>query len=119
MVSLLPIKPSSMAYVNPTIAPAQGLMAQVRVLGGSIGIAASSAILSVKLQEISSGPPRPGEPPFLGSGDSALFQGELAAARQAYADAFNEDMKTYKSKLAQYTKERAEYVYTVALSALR
>ncbi|KAK6953929.1 hypothetical protein Daesc_003891 [Daldinia eschscholtzii] len=73
-------------------APAQGLMAQVRVLGGSIGIAASSAILGVKLQA-QRGPSHPDETPLLASGNSTLLQGELEATVQAYADAFNEDMR--------------------------
>ncbi|KAI8958927.1 major facilitator superfamily transporter [Daldinia sp. FL1419] len=73
-------------------APAQGLMAQVRVLGGSIGIAASSAILAVKIQgqnEFSS----PGEASMLESGNTAVLQGQLEATRQAYVDAFTEDMR--------------------------
>ncbi|KAI1652686.1 major facilitator superfamily transporter [Daldinia decipiens] len=73
-------------------APAQGLMAQVRVLGGSIGIAASSAILGVKLQELS-GPDQPGEVPLLESGSKSQQQAQLEATMLAYAGAFKEDMR--------------------------
>ncbi|KAI0103710.1 major facilitator superfamily transporter [Nemania sp. FL0031] len=68
-------------------APAQGIVAQVRVFGGSLGIAASSAILQISLQsqgatlqQISS----------VGGNDTPA---ELAAIRKAYANAFREDME--------------------------
>ncbi|KAF3066534.1 putative MFS-type transporter C16A3.17c [Daldinia childiae] len=73
-------------------APAQGLMAQVRVLGGSIGIAASSAILGVKLQE-QSGPGQLGEVLLFESGNESQQEAQLEATILAYAGAFKEDMR--------------------------
>ncbi|KAI1383605.1 major facilitator superfamily transporter [Hypoxylon trugodes] len=72
-------------------APAQGLIAQVRVLGGSIGIAASSAIAGVILKE------RVGSD----TGQSSSLEDTIANlsperqvnVRVAYSDAFNEDMR--------------------------
>ncbi|OTB08887.1 hypothetical protein M426DRAFT_7605 [Hypoxylon sp. CI-4A] len=73
-------------------APAQGMMAQVRVLGGSIGIAASSAILGVFLQErVGSAQPRQVLPPQDDGASST--EGQYMAVRQAYSDAFNKDMQ--------------------------
>ncbi len=66
-------------------------MAQVRVLGGSIGIAASSAILAVHQKDQLAGivPPQ-----ALAMGTSAgLTDFQAAAVRRAFADAFTEDMK--------------------------
>ncbi|KAI1134460.1 major facilitator superfamily transporter [Hypoxylon sp. FL0543] len=72
-------------------ASAQGLVAQVRVLGGSVGIAASSAIADVMLGK---------ETGYLShqlssheSRDDTLLRLLPAAVRRAYSDAFNEDMR--------------------------
>ncbi|KAI0506132.1 major facilitator superfamily transporter [Xylaria bambusicola] len=75
-------------------ASAQGIVAQVRVFGGSLGIAASSAILGMSLraqvggsvtsQQISS---------VEGGGGDNLAPNDLAAIRRAYAEAFREDMR--------------------------
>ncbi|KAK8119004.1 uncharacterized protein PG998_003630 [Apiospora kogelbergensis] len=69
-------------------APAQGILSQVRILGGSLGIAASSAILARHLVGIV-------DPRQLASiehhpEDFTIEQ--LQAIRRAYSDAFNEDM---------------------------
>ncbi|KAI2640803.1 major facilitator superfamily transporter [Hypomontagnella submonticulosa] len=72
-------------------APAQGLMAQARVLGGSIGLTVSSAIVGVMLQDkidLS----RSGLLFHLGGGPDAT-QSEMGKIRDAYSDAFNEDMR--------------------------
>ncbi|KAI1775675.1 major facilitator superfamily transporter [Hypoxylon cercidicola] len=55
-------------------APAQGIMAQARVLGGSLGIATFSAIL--------------------GKGNAAPTENQQTATRQTYSDAFNECMRS-------------------------
>ncbi|KAI0148236.1 major facilitator superfamily transporter [Hypoxylon sp. NC0597] len=73
-------------------ASAQGLIAQVRVLGGSIGIAASSAIAGAMLREHGEHIQRRQHPSFE-SQDDASSQIIPAAVRQAYSDAFNEDMR--------------------------
>ncbi|KAI0450863.1 major facilitator superfamily transporter [Xylaria acuta] len=71
-------------------APAQGIVAQVRVFGGSLGIAASSAILGVSLQAAQVG----GAPiASVEGGGADLAPSDLAAIRSAYADAFREDMR--------------------------
>ncbi|KAI1336045.1 major facilitator superfamily transporter [Xylariaceae sp. FL0016] len=76
-------------------ATAQGIVAQVRVLGGSIGIAASSAILGVIMRTRFGGDISPGQLAALESGATeTLGSGlDLEAARQAYANAFSKDMK--------------------------
>ncbi|KAI1176682.1 major facilitator superfamily transporter [Nemania sp. FL0916] len=67
-------------------APAQGIVAQVRVFGGSLGIAASSAIvqkfLRIQLGESSTQ-----------AGAGSLTPSTLAGTRRAYVDAFREDMQ--------------------------
>jgi hypothetical protein len=71
---------------------AQGIVAQVRVLGGSIGIAASTAILgaveSNQLRGIVTSfqlaSPRDSQETFTTS--------QLQAVRKAYSDTFNKDM---------------------------
>jgi hypothetical protein len=73
---------------NLGIASAQGIVAQVRVLGGSIGIAASSAILGSKTQ--SDTPPE--ALAHLASDPSFLSPEEWAAIRTTYTDALKEDM---------------------------
>ncbi|KAI1382442.1 major facilitator superfamily transporter [Hypoxylon crocopeplum] len=85
------------------LAPAQGIMAQVRVLGGSMGIAASSTIVAMMLQQIS--PPE---------GSGAPPQQNQAAVREAYAKAFTKDMRVCTiiiafaviASLGTYTRKR-------------
>ncbi|KAI1498156.1 major facilitator superfamily transporter [Biscogniauxia marginata] len=74
-------------------ATAQGIMAQVRVLGGSIGIAASSAILGVTLRERFGGSVQLQQLSSLEGGGSGMTQDQLIAIRQVYSDAFSEDMR--------------------------
>ncbi|KAI2619234.1 major facilitator superfamily transporter [Hypoxylon sp. NC1633] len=91
-------------------APAQGIMAQVRVLGGSIGIAASSAVVAVMLEDRvgSSQIPSPG------SGDSSLEPGQLSGIRQGYSDGFDKNMRVCTiigcvailSSLGTFTRKR-------------
>ncbi|KAI0021543.1 major facilitator superfamily transporter [Xylariomycetidae sp. FL0641] len=71
-------------------ATAQGIVAQSRVLGGSIGIAASSAILGILLQE------RMGDyvqPQQMSPGSTGLPETQMETVRRAYSDAFNKDMR--------------------------
>ncbi len=65
-------------------------MAQVRVLGGSIGIAASSAILAVQEKSQLAGVVPPGA---LSMGTSGLTAVQYTAVRQTFADAFTKDMQ--------------------------
>lgn len=74
-------------------ASAQGIVAQVRVFGGSLGIAASSAILGISLQSEVGRSVSPHQISSIENSDSGLNQGELAAIRRAYADAFRKDMR--------------------------
>ncbi|KAI0466444.1 major facilitator superfamily transporter [Xylaria cf. heliscus] len=74
-------------------APAQGIVAQVRVFGGSLGIAASSAILGVSLQAQLGGSVTPQQIASVQGGSADLAPSDLAAIRTAYADAFREDMR--------------------------
>lgn len=75
-------------HADKSIAVAQGIMAQARVFGGSIGIAASTAILGVvqrrELHTVSGA-----------SSSAAMPQNAQAyhAVQQAYADAFQETMR--------------------------
>ncbi|KAK3353521.1 major facilitator superfamily transporter [Lasiosphaeria hispida] len=71
-------------------ASAQGLISQVRILGGSIGIAASSAVLGTKIR--SSGSAGAEQLSHSGSGVGVLSPELQAAIRTAYTDALHEDM---------------------------
>ncbi|KAI1409056.1 major facilitator superfamily transporter [Hypoxylon sp. FL1857] len=73
-------------------ASAQGLVAQVRVLGGSIGIAASTAIAGAMLRKKMKHVHGRQLASLEGRSD-VLSQTLPAAVRQAYSDAFNEDMR--------------------------
>ncbi|KAI0391812.1 major facilitator superfamily transporter [Xylariaceae sp. FL0594] len=74
-------------------AAAQGIVAQVRVFGGSLGIAASSAILGVTLQQVVGKSVTPQQLSSLGGGHADLTPGQLASIRKAYSDAFRKDMQ--------------------------
>ncbi|KAI0433655.1 major facilitator superfamily transporter [Xylaria sp. FL1042] len=74
-------------------APAQGIVAQVRVFGGSIGIAASSAILGVSLKAQVGGSVTSQQISSAGGDGAGLSPSNLAAIRRAYADAFHQDMR--------------------------
>jgi hypothetical protein len=71
-------------------APAQGIMAQARFLGGSLGIASSSAILAVQQKSHLAGVV---SLETSAKGISTLNDAQRAAIRQAFADAFTLDMK--------------------------
>ena len=73
-------------------AVAQGIMAQARVLGGSIGIAASTAILGVTEGQELSGIPQSAIASLQSSRDSLTRQ-QYRAIQQAYADSFSEIMR--------------------------
>jgi hypothetical protein len=77
------------------IAVAQGIIAQVRVLGGSIGIAASTAILGVtqRRQLVNTGLISPEQLATLQSSARTFTPEQLHAVRQAYSDAFREDLR--------------------------
>ena len=72
---------------------AQGIVAQARVLGGSIGIAASTAILGVMEYDQLPGVVSESQLASLQTSEQELSPAQLHAIRQAYSDAFNEDMR--------------------------
>ncbi|KAI0012220.1 major facilitator superfamily transporter [Xylariaceae sp. FL0662B] len=73
-------------------APAQGIIAQLRVLGGSIGIAASSAVLGVTIQAQLE-PVQSEQPSSLEADATVSLESKLNTIRQAYSEAFNKDMR--------------------------
>ncbi|KAH8681596.1 major facilitator superfamily transporter [Xylariales sp. PMI_506] len=73
--------------------PAQGILAQLRILGGSLGIAASSAILGVTLRAQLTGIVDPSVLGSLEASTSSLTSVQMEAVRQAYSDAFDKDMR--------------------------
>ncbi|KAJ8120292.1 hypothetical protein ONZ43_g2962 [Nemania bipapillata] len=76
-------------------APAQGIVAQVRVFGGSLGIAASAAILQTSLRAQGGGSLTSQQISSVEGGGGNLAPNELAAIRRAYASAFREDMRVH------------------------
>ncbi|RSL55579.1 hypothetical protein CEP54_009298 [Fusarium duplospermum] len=74
-------------------APAQGILSQMRLLGGSLGIATSSALLNQRIVEYLSGILTPFEKATIGGPDSHLSDSQWAAVRYTYSDAFRVDMK--------------------------
>ena len=72
------------------LAVAQGIIAQARVLGGSLGIAASSAILSRKADV--AGSPRLGLLQHGGSAGNDVSEQQRTLAREIYPSAFTDDM---------------------------
>ncbi|MCJ1433471.1 hypothetical protein MMC27_002833 [Xylographa pallens] len=74
-------------------AVAQGIVAQVRVLGGSIGIAASTAILGVTERRELTGVVSPAQLASLQATAQTLSPVQLLTVRQAYSDAFSESLK--------------------------
>ncbi|KAI0193211.1 major facilitator superfamily transporter [Xylaria flabelliformis] len=104
-------------------APAQGIVAQVRIFGGSLGIAASSTILGLSLQAQVGGSVTPQQIASAEGGGADLTPSDLAAIRRAYADAFHEDMRvctiiagigllwalgTYSRKRLNHTEQREQ-----------
>lgn len=80
------------ADYTPWIAPAQGIIAQLRILGGSIGIATSSVILGVKTRAQLTGVLTPEQMRGLAAVESSLTPAQYAAVRNAYTDALKEHM---------------------------
>ena len=74
---------------------AQGIVAQNRILGGSIGIAASTAILAATQQRqlITPGIVSASQLASLHASASTFTAAQIEAIRQAYSDAFSEDMR--------------------------
>jgi hypothetical protein len=72
---------------------AQGVVAQARVFGGSIGIAASTAILGAVQRSELSGIATPEQLSTLQTSARAMTPAQLHAVRQAYSDSFSEVMK--------------------------
>ncbi|RDW58158.1 MFS multidrug transporter-like protein [Coleophoma cylindrospora] len=71
----------------------QGIVAQWRMLGGSIGIAASTAILSVTEQVQLNGIVSSSQLASIQHSAALLTAEQLHAVKQAYSDAFREDMQ--------------------------
>ncbi len=74
-------------------AVAQGVVAQARVFGGSIGIAASTAILGAIQRSELSGIVISEQLSTLQNSARIMTPAELHAVRQAYSDSFSEVMK--------------------------
>ncbi|KAF5589609.1 multidrug resistance 3 [Fusarium subglutinans] len=74
-------------------APAQGILSQVRLLGGSLGIAASSALLNEKSSKYLSGVLTAYEQATIGGSNTHLTSEQWSAVRYTYADAFQVEMK--------------------------
>ncbi|KAJ4014295.1 hypothetical protein NW752_007054 [Fusarium irregulare] len=74
-------------------APAQGILSQVRLLGGSLGIATSSALLNEKSSQYLAGILTPHEQATIGSSETPLSNSQWSAVRYTYADAFKIEMK--------------------------
>ncbi|KAF4442164.1 Multidrug resistance 3 [Fusarium acutatum] len=74
-------------------APAQGILSQVRLLGGSLGIAASSALLNEKSSKYLSGVLTAYEQATIGGSNTHLTSAQWSAVRYTYADAFQVEMK--------------------------
>lgn len=74
-------------------APAQGILSQVRLLGGSLGIATSTAVLHQKVTEYLTGMLSPSELAAVGGPDSHLSDTQLERVHYAYAESFRMDMK--------------------------
>ncbi|KZL75407.1 major facilitator superfamily transporter [Colletotrichum tofieldiae] len=74
-------------------APAQGIIAQVRILGGSLGIAASTAILGNFIRNDLAGVVSPEDLSSVYGVGMNLTEAQTAAVRQAYTDSFQNDMQ--------------------------
>ncbi|KAF5550987.1 multidrug resistance 3 [Fusarium phyllophilum] len=74
-------------------APAQGILSQVRLLGGSLGITASSALLNEKSSKYLSGVLTAYEQATIGGSNTHLTSAQWSAVRYTYADAFQVEMK--------------------------
>ncbi|KAJ5190285.1 uncharacterized protein N7498_009270 [Penicillium cinerascens] len=73
-------------------APAQGIIAQLRILGGSLGISTSTVFLNTKTSELLSGLLTPQEQATLGYGRATLSSEQRSAVHRAFSEAFHNDM---------------------------
>ncbi|KAI0132005.1 major facilitator superfamily transporter [Xylariales sp. AK1849] len=73
--------------------PAQGILSQTRILGGSIGIAASSAVLGVTLRSDLAGIVDPSKLSSLEDNIDILTPDQLNAVRHAYSKSFDKEMR--------------------------
>lgn len=88
-------------FISPTrhlqplnsLAVAQGVVAQARVFGGSIGIAASTAILGAMQRSELSGIVTPEQLSTLQTSARMMTPVQLHAVKQSYSDSFSEVMK--------------------------
>ena len=80
-------------YTDEASAVSQGIVAQVRVFGGSIGIAATTAILGVTQRSELVAVVTPAQLLSLESSAGSLSPAQLQAVRQAYSDAFDESLR--------------------------
>jgi hypothetical protein len=87
------MKISNSDRVDIITAVAQGIVAQVRVLGSSIGISASTAILGVVEYNQLRGVVTNSQLASLRDSEKTFTASQLQAVRKAYSDAFNEDMR--------------------------
>ncbi|KAH7171532.1 major facilitator superfamily domain-containing protein [Dactylonectria macrodidyma] len=74
-------------------APAQGILSQVRLLGGSLGIASSTALLHQKVTEYLTGILTPSELNAIGGADLHLSDSQLEMVHYTYAESFRADMR--------------------------
>ncbi|BCS24885.1 uncharacterized protein APUU_41329S [Aspergillus puulaauensis] len=73
-------------------APAQGIIAQLRILGGSLGISTSTVFLNTKANELLSGLLTPQEQATLGHGGAPLSPEKRSVVHRAFSEAFHNDM---------------------------
>lgn len=75
------------------IAISQGIIAQARMLGGSIGIATSTAILGATTRSQLIGVITEAQLSTLETSAKTMTEAQLHAVRQVYSDSFSEGMK--------------------------
>ncbi|KAF4971947.1 hypothetical protein FZEAL_9717 [Fusarium zealandicum] len=73
-------------------APAQGILSQLRLLGGSLGIATSSVLLNQRISKRLTGILSPLELATIGGPDSHLSESQWAAVRYTYSESFKAGM---------------------------
>ncbi|KAJ5183534.1 hypothetical protein N7492_001150 [Penicillium capsulatum] len=73
-------------------APAQGTIAQLRILGGSLGISTSTIFLNAKSRDQLSGLLTPDQQSTLGQGRTPLSLAQRSAVHRAFSDAFHNDV---------------------------
>jgi hypothetical protein len=72
-------------------APAQGIIAQLRILGGSLGISTSTVFLNTTVSALS-GLLTPQQQATLGQGGAPLSPEQRSAVHRAFSEAFHNDM---------------------------